>query len=155
MNRIDPDFFLGGRNSLNREKAYQAIKEKIAEPLGLEVLEAAEGICNIVDSKMEETLRTTLGAKGIDPEGKFWIPLTAVHIGHCRGVDYDLWLEFDHGFDNGRRVGDVVLGQIQAEKLPAGQCLLKGRAQLAFMASDDNAHGVPPPSPLRLSRSPG
>ena len=35
MNRIDPDYFLGGKMVLDREKAYAAMKEKIADPLGM------------------------------------------------------------------------------------------------------------------------
>ena len=68
MNRIDADYFLGGRLKVNKEKAMTAIKEKIAEPLGIDVMEAAKGICNVIDGTMQATLRTTLAKKGIDPK---------------------------------------------------------------------------------------
>ena len=40
---LNPDFFLGGRVKLNKEKAIQAIKSKIAEPLGMSVAEQLPG----------------------------------------------------------------------------------------------------------------
>lgn len=40
---INPDFFLGGRMKLNKEKAISAVKEKIADPLHMKIAEAAFG----------------------------------------------------------------------------------------------------------------
>src|SRR6266487_4130488 len=45
---IDPNYFLGGRRTLNKDKALKAIEEKIARPLKLKVHEAAAGIYDIV-----------------------------------------------------------------------------------------------------------
>jgi N-methylhydantoinase A len=67
MNRIDPDYFLGGAMKLDREGARIAIKEKIADPMGMKVEEAAEAICQIVDGQMETLLERTIARKGIDP----------------------------------------------------------------------------------------
>lgn len=67
LGRIDPNFFFGGKRKLNKDKAIAAIKEKIAEPLGLDVYDAAEGICKIVDSAMGSLLKQAIAAKGIDP----------------------------------------------------------------------------------------
>ncbi len=58
---------VGGRMSLNREKAWQAIRERLAEPLHLEPVAAAQGILDIAITKMAELIRTMTMAKGYDP----------------------------------------------------------------------------------------
>jgi len=41
---LNPDNFLGGRLKLNKPKALEALVEKVAQPLGVDVYAAAEGI---------------------------------------------------------------------------------------------------------------
>ena len=65
---LDPDFFLGGRRRLDLEAAREAIRTRIAEPLGLEVMEAAAGIARIVDSKMSDLIRREVVKSGRHPE---------------------------------------------------------------------------------------
>ena len=65
---INPDYFLGGRKSLNREKALRTIEEKIARPLNLRVVEAAAGIYDIVNSKMSDLIRRQVVRTGYLPE---------------------------------------------------------------------------------------
>jgi N-methylhydantoinase A/oxoprolinase/acetone carboxylase beta subunit len=67
MNRIDPDYFLGGKMRLDREKAVAAIKERIADPLGINPYQAAEAICRIIDGKMLIALKSFVTSRGIDP----------------------------------------------------------------------------------------
>ncbi len=64
---INPESFLGGRQTLERDAAEQAILEKVAEPLGLSVEDAAEGIKRIVDSRMADLIRQATVHKGYDP----------------------------------------------------------------------------------------
>jgi N-methylhydantoinase A len=64
---INPDNFLGGRIKLDRDLAVQAVRTKVAEPLGMSVEEAAEGIKRIVDSKMTDLIRSATIHKGYDP----------------------------------------------------------------------------------------
>jgi N-methylhydantoinase B len=52
---------------LNKEKAVCAIREKIAEPLGMDVFQAAAGICEISSSKMADLIRKVTVDKGYDP----------------------------------------------------------------------------------------
>jgi N-methylhydantoinase A len=47
---IDPAYFLGGRLTLNADAAWRAVREKVAEPLGMSVEEAAEAIKSITDN---------------------------------------------------------------------------------------------------------
>jgi N-methylhydantoinase A len=65
---IDPDYFLGGKKSLNKEKALRVIEEKIARPLKLKVHEAAAGIYDIVNAKMSDLIRRQVVRTGYLPE---------------------------------------------------------------------------------------
>jgi len=65
---IDPNYFLGGRKSLNKEKSLKAIEEKIARPLKLKVPEAAAGIYDIVNAKMSDLIRRQVVRTGYLPE---------------------------------------------------------------------------------------
>jgi N-methylhydantoinase A len=65
---LDPGYFLGGRQVLNKEKAERAIEEKIARPLGMTVVEAAAGIHDIINSKMSDLIRRLVVRTGYLPE---------------------------------------------------------------------------------------
>ncbi len=64
---LNPDYFLGGRKKLERDKAYQAIKTHVADPLGMDVMEAAAGIHDIVNAHMADLIRSATVGKGYDP----------------------------------------------------------------------------------------
>lgn len=65
---IDPDYFLGGKKPLNKEKALRVIEEKIARPLKLKIHEAAAGIYDIVNAKMSDLIRRQVVRTGYLPE---------------------------------------------------------------------------------------
>lgn len=67
LNRLNPDYFLGGVRQLYPELARQAIEEKIARPLGLTVEEAALGIVDILDAQMADLVRKVTIRRGYDP----------------------------------------------------------------------------------------
>ena len=67
LGRLDPDQFLGGEMKLDVESARDGIKRKVAEPLNLEVLAAAEAIVDIANAKMSLAVREVSVAKGYDP----------------------------------------------------------------------------------------
>lgn len=64
---LNPNYFLGGNMTLNKRKAEQVIKNKIAEPLGISTLEAAWGIHRIVNENMANAARVHIIEKGLDP----------------------------------------------------------------------------------------
>lgn len=64
---LNPDNFLGGQVKLNRQRAYDAIKEQLADPLGLSVEEAAAGVIEILDSDLRDYLRSMISGKGYSP----------------------------------------------------------------------------------------
>lgn len=64
---LDPDFFLGGEVKLHKELAEQAIRDKIAAPLGISVTEAAAAIYDIINAKMASGTDVTFAKRGYDP----------------------------------------------------------------------------------------
>ena len=64
---LDPDYFAGGKIKLNLEKATEAIKQKVAEPLDISTLEAAEGIYRLINFKMSSALAVITTQRGFDP----------------------------------------------------------------------------------------
>ncbi|MDY7037550.1 MAG: hydantoinase/oxoprolinase family protein, partial [Thermodesulfobacteriota bacterium] len=83
MNRIDANYYLGGRMKLNRQKAIDAIKEKIADPLNMDVMEAAEGICSIVDGSMQAILKKTIASKGVNAGDYVLLAFGGMGPTHC------------------------------------------------------------------------
>jgi N-methylhydantoinase A len=63
---LDPDHFLGGRMKLDKAQAERVLQEKIAKPLKLDLLEAADGVLKIIDAKMEEAIKAVSSARGYD-----------------------------------------------------------------------------------------
>jgi len=65
---ISPDNFLGGRMKLYPERAVEAIRHRIADPLfGGDVIAAAAGIRKVVDSQMADLIRKSTLERGYDP----------------------------------------------------------------------------------------
>ncbi|MDP7643485.1 MAG: hydantoinase/oxoprolinase family protein [Anaerolineales bacterium] len=67
LNRLNPDYFLGGRKQLNPNLARRAIENKIAVPLGMSVEEAALGVVEILDARMADLVRKVTIGRGFDP----------------------------------------------------------------------------------------
>jgi len=65
---INPDTYYGGRMPLNAAKAERAIRERIAEPLGVSVEEAAALIRRIVDQNMASAIKREIHLRGYHPE---------------------------------------------------------------------------------------
>ena len=65
---INPEFYFGGKLVLNKQKATQSIRDKIAKPLGLGVEEAAAIIRKIVDGNMSSAIMKEVHLRGYSPE---------------------------------------------------------------------------------------
>jgi N-methylhydantoinase A len=63
---LSEDNFLGGRMRLEAGRARAAIEADVAEPLGLGVAAAAEGIVRVIDVKMEEAIKAISTMRGHD-----------------------------------------------------------------------------------------
>jgi len=92
LGRIDPDYFLGGAVKLDRNLAEKAIRERVAEPAGLGVIQAAQAVLEIANAKMTSALYFISVEQGIDPRDYVLVPsggagpLQAVAIGLALGV---------------------------------------------------------------------
>lgn len=64
---ISPDYFLGGEVKLHRDLAEKAIKEKVADRLGLGVPEAASAMYKVINSVMANMVSYTITRRGLDP----------------------------------------------------------------------------------------
>ena len=67
LGRMDADKFLGGDLPLDPALSHKAIKEKIADKLGVSVTEAALGIIKVVNNNMALKMRANSVARGYDP----------------------------------------------------------------------------------------
>ena len=67
LGRLNPNYFLGGEIGLDLEGAARAIEERCAEPLGLDVIEAANGIVEIANAAMVNALHLISVQRGYDP----------------------------------------------------------------------------------------
>jgi len=73
---LNPAAFCGGTMRLDVEGAHAALKERVAAPLGMSVVDAAAGIFRLVNANMANAVRRVSAGRGIDPR-----PLTLVVFG--------------------------------------------------------------------------
>ena len=66
LGRIDPSYFLGGGMSIDTEAAERSM-EPLAEKLGLERRQLAEGILDVINLKMAQAIRKLTVERGIEP----------------------------------------------------------------------------------------
>lgn len=64
---LDKDFFAGGKMPLNYDRAVRAIKDKIADPLGMDEVEAAAGMYRVINVNMASGVREVSVKRGHDP----------------------------------------------------------------------------------------
>jgi N-methylhydantoinase A len=66
LGRLDVNEFLGGSMKLDAAPSHRVIEE-LAEALGMDKLEAAEGVLTVINSNMANAIRSRTVQKGIDP----------------------------------------------------------------------------------------
>jgi N-methylhydantoinase A len=67
LGRLNADNFLAGRMKLRIDLAEEAIRTRVAEPLGMTVAEAASAIVDIADAHMSDLIRRVTVERGLDP----------------------------------------------------------------------------------------
>jgi N-methylhydantoinase A/oxoprolinase/acetone carboxylase beta subunit len=65
---LNPEFYYGGKMRLKKDRAIQAIREKIAKPLGIEVEQGAQIIRKIVNGNMASAIMKEVHLRGYSPE---------------------------------------------------------------------------------------
>ena len=66
LGRLDPEFFLGGRMALDRNRAEAAARD-VAKQLRISVPELAEGVVRVANANMERAIRVVSVERGHDP----------------------------------------------------------------------------------------
>lgn len=85
---VNPDYFHGGKIMINRQKAMDAIREKIAKPLQLEVEEAAWLIKKVVDGNMAGEIFKETVLRGYDPKEFVVFAYGGAGPTHCCGYAF-------------------------------------------------------------------
>lgn len=88
---INPDNYLGGKMKLKKELAEKAILEKVAKPLGIDLLEAAVRIRRIIDARMGQEVFNEVVLKGYDP--REFVLLACGGAGASHALDIAPYLE--------------------------------------------------------------
>lgn len=65
---INPDYYFGGKMRIDKNRAMQAIRDKIAKPLGISVEEGAALIRKIVNGNMSSAIMKEVHLRGYSPE---------------------------------------------------------------------------------------
>jgi len=87
---INPEFYFGGKLVLNRDKALQSIRDKVAKPLGMQAEEAAAIIRKIVDGNMSSAIMKEVHLRGYSPEEFILFAAGGAGATHVEGFRADI-----------------------------------------------------------------
>jgi N-methylhydantoinase A len=87
---LNPAYLCGGELRLDAERARRAVQEHIATPLGLSLVEAAEGIHRIANATMQRAIRSVSIERGRDPRDFSLIAFGGSGPVHAAGLASDL-----------------------------------------------------------------
>jgi N-methylhydantoinase A len=87
---LNPEYFLGGAQVLDIKAARAALASQIAEPLKMELLEAAAGIQRIVDMRMADEVRVFAAKRGVDLSSFTLLPFGGAGAVHAAAVAQEL-----------------------------------------------------------------
>ena len=71
---LDPDDFLGGEFSLDAEAAHRAVNDLLAQPLGMDLMAAAQAARALANALMAQAIRLVTIERGFDPRECIYIP---------------------------------------------------------------------------------
>ena len=89
---LDPGFFLGGEMRLDLEAGRQAMQREVAEPLSVELIEAARGVHDVANENIARAFRLHTAESGVDIIGHDLVafggagPVHAVRVAKRLGV---------------------------------------------------------------------
>jgi len=66
LGRLSADNFLGGEMKLNRDKASKALQSRVADPMGLSLTDAANGIIRVAATTMSNVVTRVTTERGLD-----------------------------------------------------------------------------------------
>jgi len=62
---LNPEFFLGGKLTLDVERAHSVVEEKVAKPLGMTTVAAASAMVQVNDAHMADAIRVVAARRGV------------------------------------------------------------------------------------------
>ena len=90
---INPDFFLGGDITLDRQRAIDAVKTQVADKLGIDVYRAAAGVVELFEDSLKNALLGQILGKGYGPESYTLLSYGGggpLHVGgYSHGLAFD------------------------------------------------------------------
>jgi N-methylhydantoinase A len=87
---LNADYFLGGAQTLNAGAARATLQRDIADPLHMDVIEAAAGIQRIVDMRMADEVRVFAAKRGVDLSAFTLLPFGGAGAVHAAAVAEEL-----------------------------------------------------------------
>src|SRR5712691_10495476 len=87
---LDPDYFLGGAQTLDAAASHRALAAHVADPLRMSVPEAAAGIRRIVDMRMADAVRVFAAKRGVDLTSFTLLPFGGAGAVHAAAVAEEL-----------------------------------------------------------------
>ena len=87
---INPDYYYGGKMRLNKDRAIQAVRDKIAKPLGVSVEEGAAIIRKIVNGNMASAIMKEVHLRGYSPEDFIMFVGGGAGATHAEGFKGDI-----------------------------------------------------------------
>ncbi|TAK31118.1 MAG: hydantoinase/oxoprolinase family protein [Chloroflexota bacterium] len=125
---IDPNYFLGGRRRLNRDKAVAAIGEQVGEQLGIGVEEAAQRVRERIVKIGADAVRDVLAAKDQRPGQFVLFAFGGAGGSYCGEIGAQLGVKQVYTFAHsavfsamGLSTADVVHSYEQAVRRPLSQ----------------------------------
>ncbi len=90
---LNPDGLVGGRLPLDAQKAHDAVKTKLADPLGLSVERAAYGMFTIVNANMVNGIRRVTVERGYDPRDFVLVAAGGATAAHITALAADMGID--------------------------------------------------------------
>jgi N-methylhydantoinase A/acetophenone carboxylase len=125
---LNPDYFHGGKIKLDREKAVNAIREKIARPLGVDIEQAARLIKKVVDGHMGGEIFKETVLRGYDPKEFVVFAFGGGGPTHCCGYSFGAGVPRVVTFPNSPvfcALGSAVMDMVQFYEMSRHLPLIK------------------------------
>jgi len=90
---LNPDYFLGGKVPLNKDRAYKYIEEQLANPLNTDPYSTARGALDLIEINMKNHLNGMIQGLGFRPENYTLISFGGGGPLHVAGYTKDLKFE--------------------------------------------------------------
>ena len=90
---LNPDGLVGGRLPLDADKARDAVKKKVADPLGISVEQAAYGMYTIVNSNMVNGIRRVSVERGYDPRDFVLVGAGGATAAHVTAIAQEMGID--------------------------------------------------------------